>query len=246
MKRAGISSGLYRVSEWIMRFSVVNILWILFNLPLVLLLVSAGYAGSQPEQILLWILAAGLVPFVFFPSTAALFASVRDWIIKDEDVGLVKRYWKYYRENYRSSLAGGLILTVLWSIWGSNFFYYKDENTVLFFSFCVFGVLLYVISINFFSLMSHYHLKVRQLIQKAFMITIGMPLLSLVTFLISAMMIYGSIAGPLFMTLFFSGTLLAFLSFSTFYRLYINRRKSTINSEMQVPDNPEKLQGINQ
>ncbi|MBD8069608.1 YesL family protein [Bacillus sp. PS06] len=232
MGNTGIIGGFHRLSEWIMRFSVSNILWILCNLPIVLLIVVIKY-GLQSTSLLHLIIPIGiLAPFVFFPATTALFASVRDWMIKDKDRPLVKQYLLYYRENYRNSVLVGLILTVIWCVWLSNLLYYQTENTILFFAFCVFGILLYVVTINVFSIMSHFQLKLVRLLRMAFVTTIGKPLLTLMIFVINVLFIYGSLVAPLFVTLFFSISLLAFLSFSIFYKLYLRVISGELNGDV--------------
>lgn len=230
MRNSTVVSGLYRVSEWIMRFSIVNILWLVFNLPLILLIVVMKYGWQTTEITQLWFFIALLAPFVFFPSTTAVFSSVRDWIIKDEATQLVRHYWSYYLENYKSSVLMGLFLTLIWSVWASNFFFYRNENVVLFFAFCGFGVLLYVFSIHIFSLMSHYRIKTTLLIRYSLMITIGKPVLSFITFLVNIIVIYGSLIGPTFVLLFFTVSLVSFLSFSIFYRMYLDiLKQSTVD-----------------
>src|SRR5699024_10611344 len=103
-------SGFYKVSEWIMRFSVVNVLWILFNIPFVFLVINMVMTDKIADFIVLLGLALVLAPFLFFPGTAALFASCRDWILDKERKSLVRAFWGHYLENYKQSFIGGIFL----------------------------------------------------------------------------------------------------------------------------------------
>lgn len=216
-----IMGGLYTVSEWVMRFSVINLLWLLFNLPVVFSAGNLLLAEGQGEMILFATMTAVFAPFVFFPATAAMFASARDWIIENEGPSIFVSYVNYYKQNYKKSLLGGFIITGLWVILIVDFIFLKDFSMILAFVFIVFGLVLYVITMNFFSVNAHYDMKLRVLLKNAFFITVGSPVLLLAVLLSGLVMLYVSIKGPLFLLLFFSGSLIAFLSFSAFYRLYL-------------------------
>lgn len=216
-----IMGGLYTVSEWIMRFSVTNLLWLLFNLPIVFFAANLLHADGQTEMILFAIMIAMFAPFVFFPATAAMFALARDWILQNEGTSLFLSYVNYYKQNYKKSLLGGLLFTGLWVVLIVDFIYLKDFSMILAFVFIVFGLILYVMTVNFFSVNAHYDMNLRVLMKNAVLITVASPILLLAVLLSSFVLLYASIKGPLFLLLFFTGSLIAFLSFSAFYRLYL-------------------------
>lgn len=218
---SGFMGGLYGVSEWIMRFSVINLLWIFFNLPIVLIVMNSFVAVRPMDLFVLLIPVALLAPFLFFPATAAMFASVRDWILEREESSLVKSYWKYYRENYKKSMLAGLVLTGIWIIWAADYYYLSQTNITFMFVFLILGVVLFVATINFFSLLAHYQMKLRSLFKNTLLITLGSPLLLLTVAIGSGIILYVSINGPWFLIPFFTGSLIAFISFSAFYRLYV-------------------------
>ncbi|MBY0098818.1 YesL family protein [Mesobacillus maritimus] len=213
--------GLYTVSEWVMRFAVINVLWLLFNLPVVFFTGNLLLAEGQAERILYATITVVLAPFVLFPATAAMFASVRDWIIENEGTSLFLSYVNYYKQNYRKSLLGGFLFTGLWVILIVDFLFIKDTSMILAFVFIIFGLILYVLTINFFSMNAHYDMKLRVLLKNTFLITLGSPVLLLAVLLSGFVLLYASIKGPLFLLLFFSGSLIAFLAFSAFYRFYL-------------------------
>src|SRR5699024_4058109 len=98
MNNGGVVGGLYALSEWSMRFSVVNILWIIFNIPFLFILLNMLFIDQVESLLFLLIILAILAPILLFPATTAVFASARDWIMKNDDHGgLIKSYWPYYR-----------------------------------------------------------------------------------------------------------------------------------------------------
>ncbi len=75
MQMGGIMGGFYRVSEWIMRFAYVNILWGLFTL-------------------------AGLVLFGFMPATVAMFTVIRKWLMGETDIPVFKTFFASFKKRF--------------------------------------------------------------------------------------------------------------------------------------------------
>ncbi|MBM7649502.1 putative membrane protein YesL [Bacillus ectoiniformans] len=213
--------GLYSTSEWIMRFSLVNGLWVLLTLPFSFFVFQSVKAESAELMFLFAVPAALLAPVLFFPATAAMFASVRDWILEREHDSIIRSYLAYYKGNYKKSVQGGIIFTSVWSILIADYMYFQSANTILSMAFLIFGLLLYVLTVNFFSVNAHYDMKVGSLVKKAALLTAGSPVLLIAVLLTGMAFVYVSVRGPLFLLLFFTGSLTAFLSFSAFYRLYL-------------------------
>lgn len=217
----GFMGGFYGVSEWIMRFSVINLLWFFFNFPIVLIVVNS-FIMTQPVSLFILLTPIGLLaPFLFFPATAAMFASVRDWILERESNSLIKAYWKYYKENYKKSMLAGLLFTGIWAIWVADYYYLSQNNIIFMFVFLLLGIVLFTATLNFFSLLAHYQMSLRSLLKNTLVVTLGSPLLLITVAIGSGIILYGSVNGPWFLIPFFSGSLIAFISFSAFYRLYV-------------------------
>ncbi|GGM19553.1 hypothetical protein GCM10011351_01710 [Paraliobacillus quinghaiensis] len=215
-----MTNGLLKTTEWIMRFSVVNLLWLTFNLPVVLLLLSAIYSDNL-SMIMVFIVTVILSPFLVSPATAAMFAMVRDWILIKEQKSLIRSYWKHYRINYKQSFIGGFVLTIVWTVLIVDFYYFQQSNVILFFMFLLFVVVLYVYTIIFFSVLVHYNITLRQVFKNTLSLTLGSPMLFFAILLTSLVILYVSINSFLFLLLFFTASLIAFVSFSAFYRLYM-------------------------
>ncbi|UOQ46577.1 DUF624 domain-containing protein [Gracilibacillus caseinilyticus] len=210
---------LFGVTDWIARLAVANVLWLLFNLPIVILLLNMMVNGVN---LAVSVVVMVLTPFIFFPATTALFACVRDWTLDRDQHSIVRSFCRYYTGNYRKSCISGILLTAVWTIWGIDYYYLSSRNVVLLFAFLMFGLILFVYTIHFFSMLAHFEMDLRMLWKNAFLLTFGRPLLTVVISLISFVILYVSMNGLLFLIPFFTGSLIAFLTFSAFYRWYLN------------------------
>ena len=219
---SGFMGGLYAISEWVMKFSVTNLLWIIFNLPIIYLLLNLLFVERIEGLIFLMIPVIMLMPILFFPATTAMFAMVRGWIIHDEGSDkLIKSFWGYYKENYKRSVASGLILTMAWLIWAVDIYYFFNENQIMMLLFIIMGIVLFVYSINLFSITVHYNMKFLPSLKNAFLITMGSPLLFVAVAISSGVVLFISFNVFNFFLPFLTGSLIAFLSFSAFYRNYL-------------------------
>lgn len=220
---SAVRGGLYKVSEWIMRFSLVNLQWVVFNLPVAFILLSLLNSGSNSDLYVLLPLLFVLMPPVFFPATTAMFAKAREWVRENHDIRPERTYWSYYKENYKKSLAGGTLFTVLWGILVADIYYFSSTSTLMVNLFLILGILLFVVTINYFSVMVHFDMKLRSILKQAFLVTIVSPLLFITVALTSGIILYISLyIFPLIIPLF-TGTILTFLTFSAYYRQYLKR-----------------------
>jgi uncharacterized membrane protein YesL len=217
---SGVMGGLYRICEWIMRFTIINVLWIVFNIPIVFIVLNTLFMAQKGAIAISLVPLIILLPLLFFPATTAMFASARDWVMEEDTVS-IRKYWRYYKENYIKSLVGGLVLTGAWTIWAVDYYYFSKENIILMGIFLLMGILLFVFTINFFSVLSHYHMELLTALKNALFLTIGSPVLFLTILISNGILLYLSLNVFWFMLPFFSGALMAYLSFSAFYRYYL-------------------------
>ncbi|MFQ3545780.1 DUF624 domain-containing protein [Halobacillus rhizosphaerae] len=217
---SGLQSGMYAVSLWISRFALANLQWILFSLP-IWWIVLRMLDLEQAEQ-WLYVLPPLLVglPVFFFPATAALFAKARSWIIPKEEEK-ERSYLSYYKENYKKSFRGGVVLTLFWAVLAGDLYYFSMKSHLLMNLFFILALLLAVFTINFFSVLVHFDMNVKPLLKKAFLTTFSSPVLfgavaiSFLVILSISLYVF-----PLMIPIF-SGIIIAFLAFSAFYRLYL-------------------------
>lgn len=226
MEPRGLMGGFYRISEWIMRLSAINLLWIICSIPFVLVATTLFLSGAGTDAEIMSNLYASLIlmaivaPFTLFPATAAMFTVARKWVMGESDVALFKTFFRGYKENYKQSMLGGIIYTLLFAIMIVDFIVYRDQLNILSYIFIAFLVLLAVSLFNFFSMLVHYHMKTFQLLKNAVLITIGKPFRSLSTAIMCGLVAYISFFHFQFLIPFFMGSIIAFLAFWNFNIIY--------------------------
>ncbi|MBU7591653.1 YesL family protein [Metabacillus halosaccharovorans] len=213
-----VMGGLNRLFEWIMRLSVINIMWIIFNLPICYLAMSLLFAEDEASVFLLLGTIAVLAPFMFFPATTAMFGVVRKWVMGDDDVPLVKSYWRFYKENYVRSLTGGLLLTLFWVIWTVDFFFFSKVNVFVSAFFLIGFLFLFLMTLFFFSNTVHAELKLLTSVKNAFFLTMVYPLINMVVLVFSGVILYISLGVFTFLVPFFMGTLITYVGFAAYYQ----------------------------
>lgn len=223
---SGLVGGLHRITNWIMRLSIINILWFILNLPIAVTIFSAIQHNAITGVILYLLPVLLFVPFLFFPSTTALFATARDWVMEREQQSLVKTYLSNLKRNYKQSFISGLIWTVVWVIWLVDLYYLYDWNDLLTVVLLIVGLFLFVMNINFFSVLAHYHMNVKELFKNTFFVTIGSPILVLTVLIINFILVKITI-DIWFLLPFFSGAISGLLCFYVFYRFTLKVQKKT-------------------
>jgi len=231
MEMNGLMGGLYRICEWIMRLSVINVLWIVCSIPF-------GYLGlvlllsENADQMLSTLILMGLLaPFVFFPATAAMYTVARKWVLGDVDVPLLRTFFRGYKDNYKQSMFGGLLYTLLIVIMVVNYRFYVAQGGTFQILSILFIILLVLIAISlfhFFSIMTHLHMSVWQIIKNSLLITIGRPITTLMIAVTNGFVVYISFAKFTFLLPFFTGSIVSFISF-----FYFNRMFSKVQENMK-------------
>ncbi|MCZ8518034.1 MULTISPECIES: YesL family protein [Paenibacillus] len=223
MEFRGIMGGFYRISEWIMRLSVINVLWILCGIPFFLLGLILLQAGTSDQVLQTLILMAVVAPFTLFPSTAAMFSVARKWLTGDEDVPLFKTFFRSYKSNYVQAMLGGLLYMLFGVILYTNFRFYGNQSglfSILRFLVLSLTVLLTISLFHFFSILSHLHMKTLQIVKNAMLITIGNPIRSISMIVLNGVVLYVSFNVFTFLIPFFMGSLVAIVSFWHFNLIF--------------------------
>lgn len=207
------------IFEWIMKFAGTNLLWVLFNFPIVYLTMSLLFVENTSQAMMIMITIAVLAPFIFFPATIAMFGVVRKWVMKD-DVSLMRFYWKYYKENYKASMIGGLIISFLWVIIGFDYYYFQTSIPLISYIFILLLICLFVFTVYFCANTVHTEAKLKQSMRNAFVLAIVNPIFSFGIAIINIAILYISIHYLTFLLPFFSGSLIAFISFLGYYKVF--------------------------
>lgn len=221
MELSGIMGKFLGVSEWVMFFFTVNLIWLLFNLPIIYFSVSLLFAGSTDELYTLLVLLLILTPFIFVPATTAMFAVVRKKIMGNYAGALIQQYWKFYRSNYVRSLVGGLILMPLWVIWGVNFTLANSGVGSPFFYFYMIITSILLAFTNYFIADSvHFTLNIFVSLRKSILVAIGYFHYTIGLALVSGVTLFISFSLHPVLLILFSGSIIAYIYFFGYYRIY--------------------------
>lgn len=208
--------------EWFVKMTITNIYWFILNLPFAFVIFTMIFSPVKIGLLYYLLCFFILVPLLFFPGTTALFAVARDWVLKRETASHATVFFKYFKDNYKKSVISGLIFMFLWLIIVGDVYYLQSVgNAVFSMIFLIFGAGLLVYTIQFISLSVHFEMDVKTLLKNAFYFTFGKPIYSLLIFFITTFLIYVSIAKLWFLLPFFTGSIIAYLSFFIFYRMYL-------------------------
>ena len=218
----GSMGTLYNASEWIIRYLIVNLLWFIFNIPIVFLLINLLMVKNTNEIFAICIVIFAVMPFLFFPATIGMFAVVRKWFMNEEDIPITRSFLKYYKENYIRSMTGGIIIGGMWLIFAVDYYYFTVQVSESFkYLFIFLFIFLLAFTLHFMSNTVHFESKLFKSLKNSLFITIGSPLLSLGLGIVSGLIVYVSFNYLTFIIPLFMGSLLTLLAFSIFYKVYL-------------------------
>ncbi|HET7272489.1 MAG TPA: DUF624 domain-containing protein [Rubrobacter sp.] len=148
---------------------------------------------------LMWLVAC-LPVVTIFPSTAAMFGVVRDWV-RDKEGGLVTAFVTRFRQNFTQSLLVGAV----WSVFGVALFLdFVVANQLSFGaevvlkSILVLASTVYVFgSIFLFPVMVHYETDWKTMIKNSLLLSIGRLPTTIVCLLFVAVMVGLTVVVPL-------------------------------------------------
>lgn len=223
-----VTGTLFTLFDWFMKFVITNVLWLVFNIPVIFFALNILIANGFEELLLYVALLLLFTPFVFFPATTAMFAVGREWVLKESEVySVIRSYWDFYKENYKRSMLNGFLVTLLFIIWLVDVYFYYGNNLYLFMLFLVSGIGLYVFTVNLFSITVHYEFKFWSSLKTTFFVTVGSPLLFLLIVVSNGLILYLSVNVFMFLIPIMTGSLIAFISFAAFYMRYLKVVRTT-------------------
>lgn len=218
MEMRGMMGGFYRLSEWVMRLSVTNVLWLVTSFPFWLMII-AFFRAENTEQLKANVIMLAIVaPFTLFPATSAMFSVARKWVLGDTDVPLFKTFFRNYKQNYVQAMIGGLFYALLFAVLIIDFQVYLNQMNgfqLVAYLFIALMVLLLVSLLHFFSLLSHFHMKTVQLLKNALILTIGRPIRSIIMVIGAGAVLFLS-TRITFLIPFFFGSIIAIYTFYNF------------------------------
>ncbi|MFA9560071.1 YesL family protein [Evansella sp. AB-rgal1] len=181
-------TGIMRIFDWIMRLAYVNILWILFTI-------------------------VGLIIFGIFPATAAMFAVTRKWVRGQSEVPVFTTFWESYRKEFFKVNLLGLFIIIIGTVIYVDFLFLATVDgwiatfltTMLIFASILFVIILF----NIFPLFVHYQLSIFKYLKFSIILGVSKPHITL-AMVFSALLLYFFILAFPGISIFFSGSVLAF------------------------------------
>ena len=199
MKRAVLIDSIYSISNWILRFLYIHLLWMVFSL-------------------------LGLVIFGVFPATVSLFAVTRKWLLGETDLPIFATFLSVFKQEFMKSNLLGILLS-----FGGLVLYADllalQHTSIPFLQYLYFPVLfialLYACSIlHFFSIYVHYELKGLHIIKNALLFTLAMPL--------AGLKLVGGLLVIVYLFITFPGSIILFgASVPAFYMMWISLKTFT-------------------
>ncbi len=226
MEMSGLWGGLYRICEWIYRFTITNLLWFVCSIPFLFIILMSINAMSLEDLGPFYsslILLAIAAPFTVFPANGGLFSVVRKWNMGEEDVPIVKTFFRGYKSNYLQSVMGGILFVLLLGLFVINYQFYSAMDNAMQLLSIVFLFLIAVLGVAVYyytCLMVHVHMKTLTLLKNAFFLTIGRPLTSLMIALINFIGIYFSVFIYQVLIMLVTASFLGYATFYLFYRMF--------------------------
>lgn len=185
----GFMRGFYSISEWVMKFMYVNILWIAFTI-------------------------LGLGVFGIFPATTAMFTVIRKWVMKQPDIPVFNIFWTTYKsEFFKSSLLGLVIVLV------GIFMYFNlkiiDATTIptlkLLYIPNIIVILIFLLTLLYiFPVFVHFDVGIKGIIKNAIVLMTINPIATFSMGVLTAFVVFVYYQFPGLIP-FFSGSLIAFL-----------------------------------
>ncbi len=182
-----LNSKFYVILEKISNFFLLNILWIFMCLPIV----------------------------TFFPATTAMFGVLREWAMKKEN-GVFRPYFRYFKENFKSSFLVGivwiLVVTILYIDFQLISQFSATISTIFISLLFVLGIIVAFMTIYLFPVMVHYKLSFKGILKNSFFISMMYFPTTILSILIIASMYTFFVFFPVsFLIIFSTGSYLIFL-----------------------------------
>ncbi|UOQ50434.1 YesL family protein [Gracilibacillus caseinilyticus] len=178
------TSFVYKISVWIMRLSVLNLLWIFFSV-------------------------AGLGVIGLFPATVAMFTVVRKWIRGETEIPLWRTFFASFKSNLWKANVLGYIVSLGGVLLYMDYIFIQNMsgNLYLISLLLLFMITFYYAMILFFifPVYVHYDIKLMECLKYAFIIGASYPLRTLYMAFTIFVIYYVTASFPILFC-FFSGS----------------------------------------
>jgi len=208
---------LYELSILILKFTLVNVLWIIVNVPVFIVLIQIGLTTEPSNLFVLLPLLSLFLPLLFFPGTLALISSTRELILKDATFNPLT-FFKDYKRGFKKSFLIGMVYTSLLTVGGYVFFLTYQSNLILS---LILIVLFFYLSIVVFYLLyldAHYNMSMRWKVKQTTVLILKHPLFASGNFIIFLSLHYIIYAVNFILFVLFGTTLTVYATYYLFIR----------------------------
>lgn len=208
---------LYELSTLLLKFTLTNILWIIVNLPVLVVLIQIILTTELNNLWLLLPIFTLLLPLLFFPGTNALISTIRDYVLEEKTFKLFS-FFNHYKKGYKHSFLIGMVYTSLTTIIG--YLFYLTYETHLILAMVVF-VLFFYLSISVFYLLYldvHYAMPLNWKTRQAFVFIIKHPLFAFTNFIVFIALHYILYSVSFILFVLFGTSLIVYATYYLFIR----------------------------
>ncbi len=219
MKFDGWFGKFYTGLESFVSLVLINVVWVIFNLPTLFILISLLIARSKTELIFYGVLLTICLPILLFPATTAMFATIR-MLVQGKQPKILREYWRAYKENYGRSFLSGILFSVIWVVFFVDYLFFVTQVHDMFkFVFFAIFLFLFMFMMHYFSNQVHFENSFFSGYKNALILTLKNPIVSIMTTISQVLIIYVSFKLAPILLLFISGSVIAFISFTIFYKV---------------------------
>lgn len=183
MKDFGLT--IYQISNFLYKLIALNILILLFSI-------------------------IGLIFLGFFPSLAAGYAILRNWLIFKKEPPLIREFFNYYKLYFIKSNLLGYLFTIAIAFFYFDFYFFQSLSSpslrLVSYLYLPLLFLAVITAMYVFPLFVHYQLKMSTVIKNSFLLAIGNPFTTILILVI---------IGGIMFVLYFIPMLFVFIGISS-------------------------------
>lgn len=219
MKTDSLLSKFYVLLEGFVRLALINILWIIFNLPTVFIAISLLISQTKTEWLVFGMLLIISIPLFLFPATMAMFATVRI-LVRKEHARIIRDFWGSYKENFGRSFLSGIVFALIWIVLLVDFIYFGTQVHVVFkYIFSAIFLYLFMFTMHYFSIQVHFDTGFLQGFKNALLLTLKNPFISIAIAFVHISIVILSYKITPILLFFITGSIITTISFIVFYKI---------------------------
>ncbi|TCP29448.1 putative membrane protein YesL [Scopulibacillus darangshiensis] len=202
MSSKTIGGTIYNVTVWIGNFAYIQLLWLLFLIP-------------------------GLVVFGIFPATAGMFYVVRKWLIGQSDLPIFHSFWMVYKKEFFKVNMLGLLLTMIgyvlyvdinYFVFNGSFIQSIGKIVAIILIYLFIGTCIY-----FFPVYVHFKFKLLDYLKYSFLFSLSFPRRTalLIAMTVAVSYAFSKIPG---LIIFFFASFICFLWMWGVYTIFLKQK----------------------